>query len=340
MKEQFPHFPLAELHAHLAASIRPSTYWQIAHDMGFKLPKKEYSEFKNYVTLSPERRTDMDSYFKSVYHPLLDKLSSGTHALEWAVYDIMSGAYRRNNITLVELRNNPMKHNNNAQLDLDHIIMAMLRGMERALLEYPNLSAGLIFCLDRNFTYEQNQIIVEKAIRYKRRGIVGIDIAGPGNPDFHVKDYASLIRHAKSNGLKVTCHTGETDDTNDMWEVVEHLSPMRIGHGIKAAYDKKLMGELAKKEIVLEVCPLSNIVLSAVENMDEMKFILNTFIENNVRFCINTDWPAMIENGNLSKQFALLLEKNILTEEQLRQCNDIAFTSSFIPSGGGLGVYL
>jgi len=146
--DDFPHFPLTELHAHLAPSISPSIYWQIAHDNGFKLPKREFSEFLSYITLSPQKQMTMREYFDEIYHPLLDKLSSGVAALEKATYEIMGGAYR-GGISLLELRCNPMKHNSNGEQDLDYIILAMIRGMERAFLEYPELSAGFIFCMDR-----------------------------------------------------------------------------------------------------------------------------------------------------------------------------------------------
>lgn len=45
------HLQLADLHAHLTPSIHPSIYWRIAHNQGFKLPKKDYYEFLEYVTL-------------------------------------------------------------------------------------------------------------------------------------------------------------------------------------------------------------------------------------------------------------------------------------------------
>lgn len=336
--QPFPPYPLAELHAHLGTSINPAIYWQIAHDHGFKLPKRNYHEFIDYITLSLEKKKTINEYFDEIYHPLLDKLSSGTHAVERATYEIMSGAYR-NGITLIELRNNPMKHNNNAELDLDHIIMAMLRGMERALLEYQDLSAGIIFCLAREFSYEQNAIIVEKAIKYHRRGVVGIDFAGPAHPNFHFKDYQALIEKAKKEGLKITAHAGEIKKADDIWEALEFISPPRIGHGIRAAYDKKLMQELVKRDIVLEICPMSNLVTKAVENMDEMKFILRTFAENKVKFTINTDWPEVIENAHLREQFQLLRNKEILSEEELKRCNEIAFQSIFVPKGG-LNAYL
>lgn len=334
----FPSFPLAELHAHLGTSINPSIYWQIAHAQGFKLPKREYKEFIQYVTLSQDKTMALNDYFEQIYHPLLDKLSSGTYAVEHATYEIMSGAYR-NNITLIELRNNPMKHNNEGQHDLDHIIMAMLRGMERALLEYSKLSAGLIFCIDRSFSYDKNRIIVEKAIKYHRRGVVAIDIAGPGNPDFKLADYKDVFAQARASGLHITTHSGETGDANDMWEAVEFLKPERIGHGIRAAYDKKLMKELVKQHVVLEVCPLSNLATQAVENTEELKFVIQTLAENKVKFSINTDWPEMIENAHLWRQFQFLKDNKILTEDQLKECNDVGFSSTFVPTGG-LNAYL
>jgi len=330
---------LAELHAHLSSSINPAIYWQIAHAQGFKLPKKDYKEFIDYIMLSPRKTTTLKEYMDKIYHPLLDKLSSGTYAVEKATYEILSGAYRSNSITLLELRNNPMKHNHEGQEDLDHIIMAMLRGMERALLEYEKLSAGLIFCLAREFNYEKNEIIIEKAIKYRRRGIVGIDFAGPPDKNFHFRDYKKLVQRAKKAGLKITSHSGEIKDANDMWEALEYINPTRIGHGILAAYDKKLMKELVKRDIVLEVCPVSNVVTRAVKNTEELKFILRTFVENKVKFCINSDWPETIESGHLWQQFEFLRKNNILNEEELKECNQTAFKNTFVP-GRGLSAYL
>ena len=331
-------YPLAELHSHLATSINPSVYWQIAHSQGFKLPKRDYQEFIDYIMLSTKRKMPLNQYFAEIYHPLLDRLSSGTYATEKATYEIMTGAYR-NHIQLIELRLNPMKHNMNAEIDLDHITMAILRGMERALLEYKNLQAGIIFCLAREFDFERNKIIVEKAIKYHKRGVVGIDVAGPFDPNFHFSEYKKLFQTAEDAGLKATVHAGEVEEANDMWEAIESINPKRFGHGIKAAYDTELMKEIVKREIVLEICPLSNLMTKAVKDMDEMKYIIRTLVDNGVRITINTDWPEVIEGAHLWKQFKLLLDEGVLSEEELRKCNKTAFDATFIPSGG-LNAYL
>lgn len=337
-KDQYPNYPLADLHTHLGSSIDPAVLWQIAHNLGITLPRKDYREFRDYITLSSERKMALEDYFEQIYHPILDKLSSGTHAVEAATYSTMSGAYR-NGIELIELRTNPMKHNMNAEVDLDHLIMAMLHGMERALLEHKSLSAGIIFCIGREYDLERNTKIVDKAIKYRRRGVVGIDVAGPGNPDFQLSQYRELFEKARQAGLGITVHSGEVQNADDMWQALEYLSPDRIGHGIRAAYDEKLMDELARRGTVLEVCPLSNIATKAVSGMDEVKHILRQFIEHGVRFTINTDWPEIIEGGRLRNQYRILLEKQILSDDELRSAAKSGFDASFV-RGRGIENYL
>jgi adenosine deaminase len=336
----FPNYPLAELHAHLGASISPLVLWQIAHDLGIKLPREEYNEFRKYIMLSSSRRMKLDTYFEKIYHPVLDRLSSGTLAVQQATYHTFVGAYRANNIQLMELRCNPIKHNLDAELDLDHITLAMLRGMEQALLECPRLSAGLIFCMGREMSFQQNALIVEKAIKFSRRGIVGIDVAGPATAGFQLKDYTALFHEARTAGLKLTIHSGEVAEATDIWEALEYAKPERLGHGIRAAYDVSLMKELAKRKVVLEICPMSNVATRAVENIEELRFILRSFIEHNVLFCLNTDWPEVITRCHLRDQFRLLHNEHILSDTELRTCNRTAFAASFTPAASGLQAYL
>lgn len=325
-------FPLVELHAHLGTSIHPAIYWRMAQAQGFKLPTRDYHEFIKHITLSSERNMTLNDYLFEIYHPLLDPLSSGTFAVEEGVYETMSGAYR-NGITTIELRANPMKHNNSGRDDLDYIILAMLRGMERALLEYPKLKAGIILCLDRTFNVELNAIIIEKAIKYRRRGIVGIDFAGPASKKFKFADYVKSVSYARLKGLGITAHSGEVREANDMWEALT-IKPHRIGHGIYASRDKKLMREIVKRNIVLEVCPMSNIATHAVENIDELRDIIRTLIDNNVLFTINTDWPEMIPNAHLWRQLEMLEKENILSQKEIKQSLRIAQKATFIQKAG------
>ena len=106
-------------------------------------------------------------------------IQSSPEAMQESVASVIGGGYRKCNLVLQELRFNPMFRNRRGERDLDHIINAARWGLERALVEYPKVKAGLILMMDRRLTLVQNEIILEKAIKYQGRGIVGIDLAGP-----------------------------------------------------------------------------------------------------------------------------------------------------------------
>jgi adenosine deaminase len=131
---------LTELHFHLGQSVEPHILWSIAHEQGIKLPKKDYWEFYDLITLNKADVTWED------YHLLFhwtELIQSSPVAMERTVYEVISGAYRVNNITLLEPSFNPMFRNRSGERDLDQIILAALRGMERALVEFPQVRAGL-----------------------------------------------------------------------------------------------------------------------------------------------------------------------------------------------------
>ncbi len=325
------HIPLAELHTHLGGAVDPAILWTIAHEQGIKLPTKDYWEFERMVTVSKdERLKGMKALDRTKYY-WTELIQSSPLALEPAVHGTLGGAYRANHIVLHELRYNPMKRNRGGEQDLDHIIMATIRGMEKALLEYPEIKAGIILCLDRTFPFKLNEILYRKALKYKNRGIVGIDLAGPPSSKFLMKGYVDLFCEAKEHGLGITIHTGEEGQTQlkEMALVVEKIEPQRIGHGFLAAYKPKLMKQLVEKHITLELCPTSNIQIKVVKSIAEMKRIYRKLHEAGVTLTINTDGPEM-HGTTLWKEFNFLLEQQIFTQEEVNSFMQNAFNSTFI----------
>jgi adenosine deaminase len=331
MTRQLPRtVPLAELHCHLGAAVTPAIMWSIAHAQGIKLPTRDYWEFRDMITVSSRRAKSFDGYLQ-LFH-WTELIQSSPLAMERSVYEVIGGAYRKNNITTMELRFNPMKRNRGGEQDLDHIIAAALRGMDRAVLEYP-VKPGLIFCLDRAFPYELNEIIAEKAIAWRDRGVVGIDIAGPESATFRVADYRRLFRRVRQFGLGITVHTGEAGPVEEVARVVELLEPDRIGHGVKAAYDPRAMAMIRERGIVLEVCPTSNLNTGVVSGWDELRWILDTFRRNGVRFTINTDGPEMLRTY-IRDELRELGRRGILSLEEQQQVAATAMAASFVPNVG------
>src|SRR2546421_7076711 len=166
---------LAELHTHLGGSVASDIMWSLAHEQGIALPTRDYWEFDRMVTVSDPRGVpDLDALDR-IYH-LTELIQSSPLAVERSVHEAIGGGHRSPGNTTLELRFNPMKRNRGGERDLDHIILAALHGLDLASLEYPQVRAGLILMMDRSFTAHQNEVIVEKALRYQSRGVVGVDI--------------------------------------------------------------------------------------------------------------------------------------------------------------------
>ena len=202
--------------------------------------------------------------------------------------------------------------------------------MDRATLEYP-VTPGLILCLDRAFPVHLNEIIAEKAIAWRDRGVVGVDIAGPESATFRVADYRRIFRKVRQYGLGITVHTGESGPVDEVARVVELLEPDRIGHGVKAAYDPRAMEMIRERGIVLELCPTSNINTKVVSGWDEFRWIFDTFRRNGVRFTINTDGPEMLKTY-IRDEMATLGRLGILSVEDQEAAAATSLAASFVPN--------
>jgi adenosine deaminase len=323
---------LAELHTHLGGSVHPSVMWTLAHEQGISLPVKDYWDFEGLVSIADPRGVaglpELDAIYKWT-----ELIQSSPLAVERSVHGAIGGAYRRQNITTLELRFNPMKRNRGGERDLDHIILAAIRGLDRAELEYPQVRAGLILMMDRTFSLELNAIVVEKAIRWSPRGIVGVDIAGPrpNGGRYPYGELAPLAEEARAAGLGVTIHVGEEggpDGLAEIGEVIEALRPDRIGHGILAATDEETMRALRERGIVLEICPTSNLLTKALPGEDALRDTVRTFADRGVRFTIATDGPEMMHT-HLSDELELLERIGALTVEELRAANVLGHEAAF-----------
>lgn len=325
---------LAELHTHLGGSVASDIMWSLAHEQGISLPVKDYWAFEKLTTISDPRGVENLDALDAIYH-WTELIQSSPLAVERSVHAAIGGAYRSQNITTLELRFNPMKRNRGGERDLDHIILAAIRGLDRAKLEYPQVRVGLILMMDRTFDQRQNEILVDKAIHWSARGVVGVDIAGP-RPGGLRYDYAALgpiVETARAAGLGITIHVGEEGATGaeEIGEVIEALRPDRIGHGILAAHDPELMRLLREAGITLEICPTSNLLTRALVDEDAVRETFRRFVEGGVAFTIATDGPEMMHT-HLRDEFELLHRIGALDADELARANRRGHEASFICS--------
>jgi aminodeoxyfutalosine deaminase len=211
--------------------------------------------------------------------------------------------------------------------------------------------------MDRGFAPELNAAVVERAIRFRDRGVVAVDIGGPRprgtGPPYPYRDLAPLVRRAREAGLGVTLHAGEegvnapdpAPYVEEMRQALE-LDVDRIGHGIMTAMEPRLLEQALRKEVVLEICPTSNVRTGAVRDEEQMAEIVFDLETAGVPLVVATDGPEMI-GTRLRAEYAMLVRLGALTRDGARRANERGHRVSFIgggppparsgPPGGGAG---
>jgi adenosine deaminase len=313
-----------ELHNHLSTSSTPHTLWELAHAQGIRLPKKDYWEFIDLVQIT--EKTTPKRYHE--YFDLIQMIQSSPAAVEASVYEAVSLSHRKSNVDLLEIKLNPMKRNREGLFDLDRILFSAYVGMRRAMMEYP-VKAGIIVEADARFDQKSNEIIINKAIDFKDEGIIGVDISGLVTEDFSFKPFKKMFKRAKDAGLKVTVHAGELNGPEEVWDALENVNPDRIGHGIASVEDEELMKELKKRDILLEVCPTSNIMIGAVKDWFDMALIIRKLVDNGVKIAISADNPVLLRT-NVKNELNQVYERDILDKDEIEQTLKDAREFSFV----------
>jgi adenosine deaminase len=117
--------------------------------------------------------------------------------------------------------------------------------------------------------------------------------------------WAGIFAKARAAGLRVTAHAGEEGDASAVAEALDELKVTRIDHGINSAQSDEVMARLAKDNIMLTVCPLSNVQLKCVKRMQDVP--LRKFLERGVKFSVNSDDPAYF-GGFIGEVYCLVQE--------------------------------
>jgi adenosine deaminase/aminodeoxyfutalosine deaminase len=150
-------------------------------------------------------------------------------------------------------------------------------------------------------------------------GIGGSEERGPAEL------FTDAFVFARKEGLHVVAHAGESVGPESIWAALE-LGAERIGHGIAAARDEKLMAHLMERDIPLEICITSNLVTGVVRSLEEHP--VRRLYEAGVPITLNTDDPAMFR-CTLEGEYRLAMERFGFTEEELRRVAENGFRYAF-----------
>jgi len=170
---------------------------------------------------------------------------------------------------------------------------------------------------------------LEIALAQRPDGLVGFGLGGPevGVPR---PQFAPHFSAARAAGLRSVPHAGETTGPQTIWDALEHLGAERIGHGIAAAQDERLMAHLAERDIALEVCPTSNVCTNAVPSLAEHP--LPRLVAAGVPVTIASDDPPMFST-TLLQEYAVAADLLDLDAEGVTDLVRQSVRYSFLDDG-------
>lgn len=322
MAHRWTDMPKVELHRHLELSLRPSTIKELAPAHGFDLSRPEAFEYHFVI---PEQMPDLGA----VLHKFLDtqKLLSSLEILERIAYEACEDAHKEG-IKILELRYAPTFVQLGHDFTFETIHEAFMKGVKRAEKDF-NMAVGMICIVQRILGVEVAEKVADFAIENKD-SFIALDLAD-NEIGFEARPYAPVFQKAKKNGLAITVHAGEALAEGSEQNVVvsiDELGATRIGHGIQIYRNPEVLDYVVKTGTVLEVCPKSNWLTSAVPTYADHP--INFLRDKGVKVTVNSDDPGIFESSLLVEYD--ILEKHLgWKETDFAECNKIAALASFIP---------
>ena len=274
--------PKVELHCHLDGSVRLSTLAELSNN--------SLEEVKE-LAVANDKCLDLNDYLTKFSLPI--SVMQDEYSLERIAYELAEDL-KNENVIYAEIRFAPLKHT--TKLNMYQVVESVLRGVKRV-----DIKINLILCMMRNDSLNDNKKVVDLAKYFLDKGVCAVDLAG-AEALYKTSDYKELFDYVKENNIPFTIHAGEADGVDSIRSAIS-FGTKRIGHGIRAIEDPSLIEEIKEKEILLEVCPTSNIQTNVVDNINSHP--IKELYNKNVLTTINTD-NRTVSNTTLTKEYELL----------------------------------
>ncbi len=314
--------PKVDLHRHLEGSLRLETLAEVAVEHGIDLPSYNIEQLRPYVQFTDE---------EPGFHRFLEKFKllrrfyTTREAVKRVAYEAVIDA-ANDNVKYLELRFSPSALAHAQGFPLHEVTEWVIEAVDQAQAETGTL-VRLLCAVVRHDSYELARQVIDVAITYRDRGIVGVDLTGD-EIHFPAAPFASLFKRAADHGLGITIHAGEAGSAANVREAVELINAQRIGHGIRAIEDSNVVQLLRQRGVTLEVCPTSNLQTGVVDNFGLHP--LRDLYVLGVNVTVNTDDPS-VSDTSLTDEYMVAMMGLGVNLRDLRNCTRNAIRAAFLP---------
>ena len=307
--------PKAELHVHIEGTFEPELMFAIAQRNEIAIPYQSVEEVRQAYNFH-NLQSFLDIYYAGANVLIYEQ---DFYDLAWAYFEKCA----EDNVVHTEMFFDPQTHT-----DRGIAFETVLNGLQRACddaAEKLGITSHLIMCFLRHLSEAAAFETLEQALPYKDQIIgVGLDSSEVGHPP---SKFERVFAKAREAGFLIVAHAGEEGPAEYVWEALDLLKVNRIDHGVRSEEDPALMQRLIAEKMPLTVCPLSNLKLCVIDDMQQHN--IRRLLQQGVHVTVNSDDPSYF-GGYMNDNFIAIAEALDLSNDELKQLVINSFEASFI----------
>jgi adenosine deaminase len=307
--------PKAELHLHIEGALEPYMMMALANRNGVKLAYASVEEIEQAY------KFDCLQDFLDLYYQGMSVLLTAQDFfdLTWAYLKRVHSE----NVTHVEIFFDPQGHTSRG-VPFETVLSGITDALDQAADEF-GMSHRLIMSFLRHLSENDAFETLEMALPHRDRIFgVGLDSSEMGHPP---SKFERVFAAAVKAGFIPVAHAGEEGPPEYVREALDVLNVARIDHGNRALEDAALVERIARADIALTVCPLSNLRLCVVDDMAHHP--IRRMLEAGLRATINSDDPAYF-GGYMNENYLAVANALSLTQDEVAQLGRNAWLASFL----------
>ena len=312
--------PKADLHCHLDGAIRVSTLIELAEEQGVDLPTFDEAALRDIISVGLDCPS-LEEYL--VGFELTGRVLQKQYAITRVFFEVCEDMYL-DGVKYLEIRFSPILHTRE-DLGISQVMEAVCEGLTMAESAF-RMNVRIIVCGMRQYDPQITTKLAEIAWRYRHKGVVGFDLAGP-ELGFSSKMHQDAFDIVRRKCLNCTLHSGEGDGWESIMDSVRFCGAQRIGHGVRLTENEDLMKFIVDRRIAIESCVTSNIQTKAVKSLEDHPFKL--FLERGIKIIPCTDNPTM-SGVTLSSEYELIQNTFDIGVEDIIRLIDNGFSAAFL----------
>ncbi len=309
--------PKAELHLHIEGSLEPEQMFAFARRNQVAIPYQSVEEVRAAYAFGNLQD------FLDIYYAGADVLRTQAdfHDLATAYFDRAAA----DGVLHAEIMFDPQTHTDRG-IPFAVVIKGLLGAMAAAERRH-GLTSRLILSFLRHLSEESAfETLAAAGPWLDRIAAVGLDSSELGHPP---EKFARVFAAAAAKGLKLVAHAGEEGPPDYVWQALDVLRVDRIDHGNRALEDADLVARLAREQMTLTVCPLSNLKLCVIDEIESHP--LDQMLALGLRATVNSDDPAYF-GGYVADNYRAVAQARGLDKTALATLARNSFTGSFLPA--------